>query len=397
MKSPILEACAYGQLETIEHLLKEGADPCVKSYCGRTALHEVCMGGHISCLERLLELQCDVDAQDSEGLTAAHIAAFNGEEECLRILATKGANLILGDKHGRLTIHLAAMRSHFQILHLLCNGYGISFYVRCNLGKTPLHYATQYGSLRCLKYLVQHGCEVNYLDNLGFWAAYYAARYNRLECLRYLMEQGTSVTCSQKDNKTLLHVAGFYGSVNVLHWLLERGFNPNTQDDLGNTVGHQAALKGKPECYSCFLNHGGNPKLINLTNDNPMGTAKRAGHVLLLQKAANKEILCPLCENALKKKEWITAHPNISKENKFLSYRNNQKMSLSSPLSKGQTYLELYTKCNLREKPMLLKCATNPNAELETNSLSKSMSCISFKSTASKNFVHPNNLFTFSI
>lgn len=46
---------------------------------------------------------------------------------------------------------------------------------------------------------------------------------------------------------------------------------------------------------------------------------------------------------------------------------------------------------------MLLKCATNSNAELETSSLSKSMSCISFKSTASKNFVHPNNLFTFSI
>lgn len=67
-------------------------------------------------------------------------------------------------------------------------------------------YASILSGLRCLKYLVQHGCEVNYLDNLGFWAAYYAARYNRLECLRYLVEQGTSVTCSQKDNKTLLHV-----------------------------------------------------------------------------------------------------------------------------------------------------------------------------------------------
>lgn len=57
--------------------------------------------------------------------------------------------------------------------------------------------------------------------------------------------------------------------------------------------------------------------------------------------SANKEILCPLCENALKKKEWITAHPNISKENKFLSYRNNQKMSLSSPLSKGSVLLQI--------------------------------------------------------
>ena len=49
----------------------------------------------------------------------------------------------------------------------------------------------------------------------------------------------------------------------------------------------------------------------------------------------NKEILCPLCESAFKKKEWIMAHPNITKENKFLSYRNNQKTCLPSPLPKG--------------------------------------------------------------
>lgn len=397
MKSPILEACAYGQLDTIENLLEEGADACIKSYCGRTALHEACMGGHTGCLTRLLELQCDVDAQDSKGLTAVHIAAFNGEEECLKILAAKGAKLMLCDKHGRLAIHLAAMRSHCQILHLLCFNYGINFHAPCNLGKTPLHYAAQYGSVRCLKYLIQHGCELNRVDNFGYSAAHYAARFNRLNCLCLLLERGTSLNCSKKDNKTLIHVAGFYGSLDVLHWLLEHEFNPNIQDDFGNTVGHQAAVKGKSECYRCFLNHGGNPKLTNFANDNPLSTAKKAGHVLLLQKAVNKEIVCPLCEQVSKKKEWTLAHPNISKENKFASYSNTQKTSLPPLLPKGQTFLELYVKCKWSGDPIQTNGTKTAETAMENDFLTKSMSSLSFKRSDSKNFSSKKDPFTFSI
>lgn len=55
-----------------------------------------------------------------------------------------GANLIAEDHRGRQVAHFAAMRNHKKILQFLFDQ-GIDLDCRCEMGKTPVHYAAQYG------------------------------------------------------------------------------------------------------------------------------------------------------------------------------------------------------------------------------------------------------------
>lgn len=55
-----------------------------------------------------------------------------------------GANLIDEDYKGRQCAHLAAMRNHKKVLQFLFD-LGVDLDCRCENGKTPVHYAAQYG------------------------------------------------------------------------------------------------------------------------------------------------------------------------------------------------------------------------------------------------------------
>ena len=57
-----------------------------------------------------------------------------------------GASLISEDSKGRQCAHLAAMRNKKKILQLLFD-HGVDLDCRCEAGKTPIHYAAQYGGM----------------------------------------------------------------------------------------------------------------------------------------------------------------------------------------------------------------------------------------------------------
>ena len=61
-------------------------------------------------------------------------------------LPISGANLIAEDFKGRQVAHFASMMNHKKILQNLFDQ-GIDLDCRCEMGKTPVHYASQYGGM----------------------------------------------------------------------------------------------------------------------------------------------------------------------------------------------------------------------------------------------------------
>jgi len=53
---------------------------------------------------------------------------------------------VMEDYKGRQCAHLAAMRNHKKVLQLLFD-LGVDLDCRCETGKTPVHYASQYGGM----------------------------------------------------------------------------------------------------------------------------------------------------------------------------------------------------------------------------------------------------------
>lgn len=68
------------------------------------------------------------------------------------IVFNTGADLVGEDYKGRQCAQLAAMRNHKKVLQLLFD-HGVDLDCRCENGKTPVHYAAQFG---CKKIYVKY-------------------------------------------------------------------------------------------------------------------------------------------------------------------------------------------------------------------------------------------------
>ena len=76
----------YDQVQAIELLLAQGADPNVKNRNGETPIHWASKMSSVLSLSVLLMNGADVNAQDNSGSTAMHYAALRGIPEVVPML-----------------------------------------------------------------------------------------------------------------------------------------------------------------------------------------------------------------------------------------------------------------------------------------------------------------------
>ncbi|NXO74131.1 BARD1 protein, partial [Phainopepla nitens] len=85
-------ASIKGDLEAVEQLLKNGADPNVKDNAGWTPLHEACNHGHREVVELLLRHQALVNTTGYQNDSPLHDAARNGHVAVVELLLLHGAS-----------------------------------------------------------------------------------------------------------------------------------------------------------------------------------------------------------------------------------------------------------------------------------------------------------------
>ncbi len=216
--TPLHMASAEGHLEEVECLVKHGAKVDLVTNLKSTPLHVASSYGHLPLVDHLLS-QPDgkslINMQDANGWTALHCAAYHGHKEIVALLKGKGVDIRVRDNNGCLAFNLAtnveikalltilspekqkkylralvAATTHGQIdsIRRLLEA-GVDINGRFN-GKTVLHitvgapYAQGHeigvigyevgvlgpkisGNLLCMKYLVEHGADVNAKDGNG--------------------------------------------------------------------------------------------------------------------------------------------------------------------------------------------------------------------------------------
>ncbi|XP_028395332.1 serine/threonine-protein kinase/endoribonuclease IRE1-like [Dendronephthya gigantea] len=74
-----------------------------------------------------------------------------------------------------------------------------------------------------IKYLVEHGADVNGKDTYGWTVLHYAVTKGTLEIVKYLVEQDADVNGKDKYGWTVLHTAVTEGTLGIVKYLVEQG------------------------------------------------------------------------------------------------------------------------------------------------------------------------------
>jgi len=119
--SPLCVAVATGNIQEVDRLLAEGADPDEKALMGHSALIMATDSDRSLIVERLLKAGANPNQKDNLGWAPLHHAVKTDAAniDMISILVRHDADVDVRDKHLRTPLHRAAQFGHVQAVQLL--------------------------------------------------------------------------------------------------------------------------------------------------------------------------------------------------------------------------------------------------------------------------------------
>ena len=110
----------YGHIQSLETLLKLGANACAVDKKGSNAFMGVAFKGHKHVAKWLLEnTDCNVNHQNHAGQTALMMASLFGRENIIKLLLDHGANPSVMDNQGNTSLKLAQAQGLSHVVEII--------------------------------------------------------------------------------------------------------------------------------------------------------------------------------------------------------------------------------------------------------------------------------------
>lgn len=163
-----------------------------KYYCFRP-LHCAVQMGHTETVELLIRFGADVNAKDRNQYTPLHVVAASGMETVSRMLINAGADVNSQNAFGNTPLHIACLNSHLNICQDLVNS-GANKEATNFRGQTPLHIAAaSTGGVDCTVFLLQHNVEINKQSLDGRTPLHMTAIHGRFTRSKMLIDKGITL------------------------------------------------------------------------------------------------------------------------------------------------------------------------------------------------------------
>ncbi|XP_031494689.1 potassium channel AKT1-like isoform X1 [Nymphaea colorata] len=158
-------AAQRGDVSLLKQLLQRGLDPNEPDISGKTALHIAAAEGNGKFVQLLIDHGADVNSKDLEGNVPLWESIVSGHDAVSKLLCENGASLQSGDMANFVCV--AAERSSIQMLKDIVH-YGGDVTIARGDGTTALHVAVCEGNADVVKFLVDHGADIEKLDQQGW-------------------------------------------------------------------------------------------------------------------------------------------------------------------------------------------------------------------------------------
>ncbi|CAF1065091.1 unnamed protein product [Didymodactylos carnosus] len=169
-------------------------------------------------------------------------------------------------------------------------------------GLRPLHYAVFENDIESVRLIIEHGSDVNVLDEAGYSPLHLAAKYGFIDIIHMLVENACIVNFHKQDDLTVnlvkhysdvliepLSLALENSHIDCARYLLCSGADPNQQYFLGyeiNLLSYENLAS-----LELILKHGANPDALSRSGITPLIKACKEGNCsaveLLLKYSCN--------------------------------------------------------------------------------------------------------------
>lgn len=236
--STILHVAAErGDVDAVKFIINNGINVGSSNNDGLTALHLAAINNHRDVMSVLLANGADVNARASDGSTLLHLAVANNMLGSVEFIL-QSADVLMSPKNNDLftPLILAERLGRLEIASVLREKIG-------NISVSTLYAAVKANNLAEVKSLVLKGADVNGLMRLDIpnvWVAplHGAAcnGYTTIDTVKFLVEHGAEVNIKQSpSNITPLYDAAFCGNLNIAKYLVENGAEVNVICNNGKT------------------------------------------------------------------------------------------------------------------------------------------------------------------
>jgi ankyrin repeat protein len=217
-------AAHWNDLETVNLLLRAGANAKAVNRYGATPLSEAVTSGSAAMIEALLSAGADPKTLTTEdGETVLMTAARAGNVDAVRILLDRGANVNARENYkGQTALMWAAAERHAPVVKLLLER-GADWKIRSVERETRLPRLSAASS-------------VTPLARGGFPALLYTAREGDVETAQVMLAAGVDIDYGDVDNTTALVVSILNKQYTLAKFFIDRGANPNIADESGRTA-----------------------------------------------------------------------------------------------------------------------------------------------------------------
>lgn len=325
-------ASRFGYLDSIQLLIKKGANPRAIDNHGTTSVHYAVCGGQVECVEWLLKSYPDLKdvadesghtllhslvlshlplpqstkmmksllslnvnrrAKDKQGLTPIFLAIVKGTKESLQAFIDCSDASELKDEKENNLLHIAVQYNRHDLIPLLKNYFNIN--ASNTDGESPLYIAIRLNSKECMKALISNGATIRHVWNkYGHTPVHFAAQMKCLEFFKLLNYDAELFDMRDHKGNTPLHIAASVSaSTELVDRLIALGSHIEAKNNDANTPLHLAAsshgwkadeVTKVVEAFS-LVQHLASVKNANLQAKNhqgamPLHLAARAGYKL---------------------------------------------------------------------------------------------------------------------
>jgi len=143
--TPFLTACAEGNSQIVQTLIKKGANVMAYAWNFNNGLHLAAAKGHTDLVTWLFShTPLNINTCNCYGSTALHLAALGGHTAVVKLLVKNGANVNIQNNNGQTAVHKAIESGKAEVASFLYNLSQSNKHAKNLLGLTPLMYADKH-------------------------------------------------------------------------------------------------------------------------------------------------------------------------------------------------------------------------------------------------------------